>query len=389
MGDTMKTRPRLLRLAAGVAAVVMSVSATAAISVTESLAAPSRLNSDTGPHSPLPRHALDKDSNSEETTSVRGFLRDRRGRYSVVAPPGAVFSKTGGLNNRGTVVGIGYPSPESNAGGFGFVRDGKGRYSRFRVPGTSPESRTVASDINERGRIVGWSDDDRVSFGYIRDRAGRFTRIKHPDARGSVPDGVGGKISGSELRGLNDRGDIVGNYAADRTVKGFVRDRRGNYTTIRPPGAAATLVTGINNKGQIVGQYSTIGVEDLLVGAPRAFVFSNGVYRDITVRRAVGVSANSINDRGTIAGAYLGANGVFHGFVRDRDGDVKTVDHPRSGKRGTAVYSLNDKVELTGAYVDTGRSGSGRCETEPGTLAGGMLGGGTPGRGQPADCASG
>jgi uncharacterized membrane protein len=368
----MKTRTRLLPLAAGVAAVAMLVSATAAASVTESVAAPSRLNSDTGPRSPLPRYVLDKGSDSEETTSVRGFLRDRRGRYAVVAPPGALFSKTGGINNRGTVVGIGYPSPESNAGGFGFVRNGKGRYSTFRVPGTSPDSRTVASDINERGRIVGWSDDGRVSFGYIRDRDGRFTRVKHPDARGSVPDGFGGKISGSELRGLNDRGDIVGNYAANRTVKGFVRDRRGNFTTIRPPGAAATLVTGINNKRQIVGQYSTIGVEDLLVGAPRAFVFSNGVYRDVTVRRAVGVSANSINDRGTIAGAYLDPNGIFHGFVRDRNGDVDTVDHPRSDKLGTAVYSLNDKGELTGAYVDAGRDGSDRCDTDRGSMAGGM-----------------
>ena len=227
----------------------------------------------------------ESDSASEipATPMLRGFLRDRDGDFSTITPPRAVAVKVGGLNDHGDVVGIGYPSSTENTGGFGFIRDRKGRYTTFLAPGTGPESRTVASDINNRGQVAGWSDDDRRSFGYIRDRDGTFIKVEHPNASGTVPIGLGEEIAGSELRGINNRGDAVGNFGADRTVYGFVRDRRGTFTLIRPPRAAATLVTGINDHGDIVGMYSTIGSEDLLVGAPRAFLYRDGVYRDIAV----------------------------------------------------------------------------------------------------------
>ena len=196
--------------------------------------------------------------------TVRGFLRDRNGGFTTIEPPGAVSTKAAGLNDRGEVVGIGYPSLTENGGGFGFLRDKSGDYAKFVFPGTGPESRTVASDINNRGQIAGWSDDGVRSFGYIRERRGNFTRIEHPDASGTVPVGFGAEISGTELRGINDRGDVVGNYAADGTIYGFIRDRRGNLTTIRPPGAAGTLLTGVNDRGEIVGTYSKIGPDDLL-----------------------------------------------------------------------------------------------------------------------------
>jgi hypothetical protein len=120
----------------------------------------------------------------------------------------------------------------------------------------------------------------------------------------------------------------VGNFGADGTIYGFVRDRHGTYTTIRPPRAAATLVTGINERGDVVGTYSTVGSEDLLVGAPRSFVFRNGVYRDITVPDAMGTGVNGIDNRGRVAGTYADASGTLHGFVSTRNGDIETVDHP-------------------------------------------------------------
>jgi uncharacterized membrane protein len=287
------------------------------------------------------------------TPTLRGFLRDRHGDFATVAPPGAVAVKVGGLNDRGDVVGIGYPAPDGNDGGFAFLRDRRGRYTTFVAPGTGPESRTVGADVNNRGQIVGWSDDGQRSFGYLRDRDHTFERIEHPDASETAPDGLGGEISGTNLSGINDRGDIVGNFAANGTVNGFVRDRRGAYTTIRPPDAAATLLTGINERGEIVGNYSTAGPEDLLVGNPRGFVYSRGVYRDVAIPGAVGVGLNGINNRGQVAGTYAGADGVFRGFVRDRRGDIETVEHPDAAGLGTAVYAINDRGDLTGAYLTT------------------------------------
>ena len=60
--------------------------------------------------------------------------------------------------------------------------------------------------------------------------------------------------------GINNRGEIVGNYGfADGTGHGFLLDK-GNFTTIDFPGAPATApkgALGINDGGQIVGFYGT------------------------------------------------------------------------------------------------------------------------------------
>jgi hypothetical protein len=190
-----------------------------------------------------------------------------------------------------------------------------------------------------------------TSFGYIRDRDGDFTKIEHPDASGTVPIGFGAKISGTDIRGINERGEVVGNYAADGTIHGFLLDRKGNFTTIDPPGAAATLLAGLNDKGEIVGGYSKVGPEDLLVGAPGGFLLSKGRYEQIAFPGASLTFANGITNRGEIAGAYVDDDGTTHGFVRSKRGDYTSIDNPDAGGLGTAVYAINDRSQTTGAYV--------------------------------------
>ncbi len=216
----------------------------------------------------------------------------------------------------------------------------------------------MASDINDHGEIAGWSDDGQRYFGYIRGRDGAFVRIEHPEAEGTVPVGVGGEIAGTDLRGINDRGDVVGNFGADGTIYGFVRDRRGTYITIRPPGAAATLLTAINDHGDIAGTYSTIGSEDLLVGTPLSFVFSNGVYRDIAVPDAVGTGVNGINNRGHVAGAYTDVTAPSTASSAPGTEASKPSTILR-GRAFTAVYAINDRGELTGAYLSTADQSAG------------------------------
>src|SRR5262249_2775103 len=57
--------------------------------------------------------------------------------------------------------------------------------------------------------------------------------------------------------GINDKGDIVGNYnlTAGGTWKGFVLSN-GVYTTIDNGSLLSTTVTGINNAGSIIGFYA-------------------------------------------------------------------------------------------------------------------------------------
>ena len=77
-----------------------------------------------------------------------GFVRDR-GRYAPLVVPGAVTQTfPTGINDRGQIVGY-----YDDAGGVrGFLRQKDGRYSRIEIPGAQD---TEAFDINERGQIVG------------------------------------------------------------------------------------------------------------------------------------------------------------------------------------------------------------------------------------------
>jgi hypothetical protein len=59
------------------------------------------------------------------------------------------------------------------------------------------------------------------------------------------------------LVGINNRGQIAGGYVEDdgESAHGYVRDRRGRFTTIDVPRAAWTLSYDLNDRRQIVGIY--------------------------------------------------------------------------------------------------------------------------------------
>jgi hypothetical protein len=48
----------------------------------------------------------------------------------------------------------------------------------------------------------------------------------------------------------------VGEYVTSGVFHGFVRDTRGALTLINVPAAASTRTTGINARGDIVGEFS-------------------------------------------------------------------------------------------------------------------------------------
>ena len=61
--------------------------------------------------------------------------------------------------------------------------------------------------------------------------------------------------NGTEARGINDAGQVVGAYQdAAGKLHGFLY-RAGGFTTIDVPGASSTTVTGVGDRGQIVGWY--------------------------------------------------------------------------------------------------------------------------------------
>lgn len=60
----------------------------------------------------------------------------------------------------------------------------------------------------------------------------------------------------TQALGVNDLGEIVGDYTlADGNMYGFL-DNGGVFTTIDPAGSAAVTANGINDSGHIVGFYA-------------------------------------------------------------------------------------------------------------------------------------
>jgi len=114
------------------------------------------------------------------------------------------------------------------------------------------------------------------------------------------------------------------------------------YTAVNYPGAVLTeLIGGPNPQGTSVGGYTlTAG------GALHGFTVRGGVFTPFDPPGSTFTTANFINPRGDIVGAYVDAGGVSHGFVLS-GGTYTTVDYP--GAAGTVLSSVNPSGEMSGA----------------------------------------
>lgn len=76
----------------------------------------------------------------------------------------------------------------------------------------------------------------------------------------------------------------------------------------------------------------------------------------------------AINQWGTIAGSYVDANNVYHGFVRSAEGQFATFEAPDADTtagsfNGTVAQGINDWGEITGYYIDKAGNAHGFVRT--------------------------
>jgi uncharacterized membrane protein len=111
--------------------------------------------------------------------------------------------------------------------------------------------------------------------------------------------------------GMNNLGQVVGSYSdGNGSHGGFRRDADGTLTfPIDYPGAAATVVTGINDRGWMVGYYLNAAGDfhALFMQSPTDFL----VY-DVGQSNT---DFSGINKRGFISGNYFDTAGVRTGFL--------------------------------------------------------------------------
>ena len=145
---------------------------------------------------------------------------------------------------------------------------------------------------------------------------------------------------------------MVGFYNDDRgaTTTAFLRTRKGRFVDIQVPGAEVTGALKINDRRQVVGLYVDADAQHdpdgaIAPSAIHGFLWHGGDYTTIDVPGAAATFLLGINNRGQMVGSYIDADGGYHGFLRDKRGAVTTLPEapgadPRMEERSPAASTI-------------------------------------------------
>jgi probable HAF family extracellular repeat protein len=157
----------------------------------------------------------------------------------------------------------------------------------------------------------------------------------------------------SEAFKINDRGDVVGQIIdAVGFAHGFLLSG-GVVTTIDFPGASDTYALGINESGTVVGYWDLVDANGNVL-AYHGFIWNDGVIAQFDFPGSVDTSLFGINARGDLVGGW--DSGVSspneHGFVCPKTGQCFSFDVPVTGATVTQADDINAHGQIAGGYID-------------------------------------
>jgi hypothetical protein len=121
-----------------------------------------------------------------------------------------------------------------------------------------------------------------------------------------------GSRPASEATGVNASGEVVGfyQYGVSGTTPLFsaFTDIAGAINSFQFPGSVNTQALGVNNLGEIVGDY-------ILGGVMHGFLDNAGMFTTLDPTGSTATTINGINDLGTVVGFYVNAAGNTIGTV--------------------------------------------------------------------------
>jgi uncharacterized membrane protein len=242
--------------------------------------------------------------------------------FTTIDFPGALLTEATGINSSGQIVGF------YNISGIrGFLLNG-GVYTSIDFPGAGVS--TWCEGINDNGDIVGWyiAPGNANPQGFLM-QGGVFTTLSFPGATSTSP------------YGINNAGEIVGEYSTGVGVHGFTY-QSGTYTDVTVPGATYTQLRGINNVGDIVGYFAkSAGDHGLLL--------SNGVQHFLNAPGAQATFASGVNDRKHIVGFQLFLDGTFSGFTFF-DGNYMSIT--LAGSPTVKALAIDNNLDIVGEYTN-------------------------------------
>lgn len=234
------------------------------------------------------------------------------------------------INDHGQLIG----SIGSSGQSVGFIDD-HGTISTVSYPGSTSTSFTA---INDRGEITGLAAGPGSQHYFIFYQ-GEFITLSLPDL--------------AQPLDINERGDVVGYFYDLGGTHGFLYTD-GAMHLIDVPGSDVTIALGINDRGEIVGEYGMIGA------ARSGFLLAAGTFTTVAYPGAIATSAHAINNKGEIVGLMQYADQTpYHGFVY-RHGTWEAVDVPCTDQQAstdTFPRSINEQGVIIGdwsAYPNAG-----------------------------------
>jgi probable HAF family extracellular repeat protein len=211
--------------------------------------------------------------------------------------------------------------------------------------------------INDDGVVVGeYQSQDGALHAFV------FVPGAHGDQLAVCP------RPGYEAFGINNAGQIVGR-SSNPGFRGFLTTisgcLAGDFTLFDFPGSADTTAVGINNVGQILGWYvptnvgGSVGFLCTLPLTPTCFTSFTLPASDC----CGGSLVFGINDQRDLVGQYLTLriqDFVIHGFLNDKN---HTIDEPDAGLVNHSVFTqttaINNAGDIVGNYIDSAGTGHG------------------------------
>ena len=301
-------------------------------------------------------------------TVFHGFLRSPEGRFTTFEAPGAdttagSFNGTSpnSINDLGVITGS---YTDANGFSHGFLRSPDGKFTTFDVPGVGGFGSTPIA-INLEGAVVGYYTDAIPEFhAFLRSPNGTFTTWSGP---GACDNGQPNGCYGSSATNINIFGIAVGGFednSGNFVDHGLIRRPDGTLTTFDVPGAGTGLyqgsgcpgcARGLNQLGAIAGTYiDANSVQHGFLRSPDGkFTTFDAPGAGTGSNQGTGCPSDcptSLNDWGAITGIYIDTNFVYHGYLRSPEGKIVTVDPV--GSIFTFSDGINDLGSITGYYVD-------------------------------------
>lgn len=271
-----------------------------------------------------------------ELDYVSGFIL-RGTNFTIVDFPAEGVTETllTGINDTGLITGTAF----GDAGPFAFTLQ-ETNFALIALPGAS---RSFAYDVNNRGVVVGqYRQGAGDTFGYWKRTTNAHVALQIPGADRTI------------AYGINNNDVIVGAYRRtnETTFHGFIYEA-GIYTLFDVTNSTWTVPSDLNDDGVIVGYYRDAEGATLPFRAARPVPKVRYLATTFDIPGKPHSLAHGLNDHGEVVGQWYGAGFAEGGGFQRRMDNAFELFPPPDGYDGTSPQSINNSGAIVGqAYPD-------------------------------------